>query len=338
MRADVVIAGAGVIGLSMALELRHRGASVAVVDAGSAGAGASRAAAGMLAAQDPANPPALLPLSALSLRLYPEFLERIRELSGLAVPIQTEWTMERAELDEPGSVEGGPALLSGLSDDSGIFRMLPEQSLDPHRLVEALTLAVRAAGVSLREHARVEDVAGETFVDCTGAWCAAFCRPAKGQMLRVQMPEGAMRCGEHGNVVVRTPEIYIVPRLDGSAVIGATVEDAGFDLKVKADAIAGLRGRAARLLPVIADAPELESWAGLRPGTPDGLPVLGELERGRAETSRHFVACGHFRNGILLGPGTARVMAQRVLGEVPQLDLEAFRPERLLASAVNGMR
>lgn len=347
------------IGLSLALELRRRGRTVTVMEKRAAGAGASRAAAGMLAAHDPGNPAELQALSELSLELYPEFLERVGSLAGVAVPLETEWTLEQAE-----DGEDARGLLRTLSAESGRFRLIREQSLNPRKLAEALLTAARAAGVTVLENTAFEAGASENFVgrtlesfqqgtndsfeqgkdqneeaehtqwvDCTGAWCAWFCRPAKGQMLRVQMPEGAMAMqGSGGNVVVRNHAIYLVPRLDGSVVIGATVENAGFNTDVEEEAIADLRARGARLIPLIADAPEVERWAGLRPSTADGLPVLGQVGR------RRFVATGHFRNGILLAPATARVMAQMLHGEETPVDLGPFSPMRMSLEEADGVR
>ncbi len=126
--------------------------------------------------------------------------------------------------------------------------------------------------------------------------------------------------------VVRTPDIYIVPRTSGPnagrAIIGATIEDAGFDKTLHPSDIAHLRSLAAALLPPLADAPQFEAWAGLRPATPDGLPILGAL------TPNHFIATGHYRDGILLAPATAHVIAQLLLKEQTSIDLTPFSPTR----------
>jgi glycine oxidase len=130
------------------------------------------------------------------------------------------------------------------------------------------------------------------------------------------------------HVVVRTPHIYIVPRTSGPhagrAIIGATIEDAGFDKAVHASDIAHLRSLSAELLPPLVDAPQLEAWAGLRPATPDGLPLLGSLPN----QPNHFIATGHYRDGILLAPATAHIMAQLLSGETPSTDLTPFSPAR----------
>jgi glycine oxidase len=120
----------------------------------------------------------------------------------------------------------------------------------------------------------------------------------------------------------------VVPRTEGPdagrVVIGATVEDCGFDLEVHALDILTLHARAARLVPALATAEFLEGWSGLRPGTTDGLPILGALAR----QPRYLLANGAFRNGILLAPAIARVIAEVIAGRLPAIDLTAFRPER----------
>jgi glycine oxidase len=123
--------------------------------------------------------------------------------------------------------------------------------------------------------------------------------------------------------VVRAPEIYLIPRSDGRLLAGATLEDVGFDKRTVPETIQGLRRAALALLPALENARVLEDWAGLRPGTPDNLPILGATP-----VPGYFVATGHFRDGILLAPATARVMAQVIGGRSPEFDLGPFSVER----------
>jgi glycine oxidase len=118
-------------------------------------------------------------------------------------------------------------------------------------------------------------------------------------------------------------EIYLVPRSDGRILLGASVEEAGYDKRTNVDTIKGMHQQAIRMVPALAQGRLLESWAGLRPGTPDGLPILGATG-----TSGYFVATGHFRDGILLAPITAHVMAQLITGGKPDHDLSAFSSKR----------
>jgi glycine oxidase len=123
--------------------------------------------------------------------------------------------------------------------------------------------------------------------------------------------------------VVRAPGAYLIPRSDGRVLVGATVEEAGFDKRTVPATIQRLYREAAKIIPEFAKAKILEDWAGLRPGTPDDLPILGATD-----TPGYYVATGHFRDGILLAPITAQVMADVICGIEPRLDLKAFSPER----------
>jgi glycine oxidase len=126
--------------------------------------------------------------------------------------------------------------------------------------------------------------------------------------------------------VIRSPEVYLVPRRDGRVLIGATVEEAGFDKRTVPATIEQMHRAGLRLIPALGGARILEAWAGLRPGTPDNLPILGVTA-----TPGYFVATGHFRDGILLTPVTAHVMAQVVTGAKPEYDISAFSPVRFQA-------
>ncbi|WP_263368303.1 NAD(P)/FAD-dependent oxidoreductase [Edaphobacter bradus] len=351
--ADVCIAGAGIIGLSLALELHHRGAHVLVLDQGEPLSEASTAAAGMLAASDPDNPLRLRGLSDLSLSLYPSFLDRIASLSGIDVPLHTSTTLQALPqhlLDTiPAADTLSPQTLSlllpQLVPGERRFILLPEHSLDPRELAVALLRAVRATTIDLRPRIAIHHLSATSgievhtsagvfssslFVDCTGAWSLTShllphlrVTPRKGQMLSVALPPSFPL-----HLVVRTPEVYVVPRTQGPAalraIIGATVEDAGYDKTVYPEAITRLRDHAAALLPPLAEAGQIETWAGLRPATQDTLPILGSIP-GRPN---HFLATGHYRNGILLAPATAHVMAQLLNRESPSIDLVPFSPER----------
>ena len=321
----VIIAGAGIIGLSTALELARLGFEVTVLERGEPMREASWAAAGMLAAGDPENPPALRPLADYSLRLYREYVARIEQLSGMRVPFRTTQTLQSGR-------EGELAL--------------GELSLDPRDLCRALPVACRAAGVMLHAHTAVTALTpgGEVhtdrgvrsaanFVDCRGAWSSTPAlfqedlrvAPRKGQMLSVTLPAGVTLAH-----TLRTPAIYIVPRGDGRVIVGATVEDAGFDTTVHADAIRMLFERACALWTPLSTGSISDSWAGVRPATPDGLPVIDEV------SSHRFVATGHYRNGILLAPGTASVVRDLLLREETQIDLAPYRARRFCVQSQNS--
>jgi glycine oxidase len=350
-RPDVCIAGAGIIGLSLALELHGRGCRVVVFDRGAPLAESSTAAAGMLAAHDPDNPPQLLALANLSLALYPEFLDRIRTLSGIDVAFQTHTTLQsvssHATLAKTALTHEDLAhLLPALAPGNHRFIFLDEHSLDPRQLASALLAAIRASKIDLWPHTPVlsaRSIGNEVeittpsriihaaqFINCAGAWANSASRlpnipvmPKKGQMLSISLPSSLLL-----QFVVRTPDVYIVPRTTGPAagraIVGATVEDVGFDKTVHSVDLDRLRFLASSLLPTIGHAPQLEAWSGLRPVTPDGLPILGVIPG----QPNHFVASGHYRNGILLAPATAHVIAKLILGETPSVDLSPYSPAR----------
>jgi glycine oxidase len=339
--ADVIIAGAGIIGVSIAVELRERGASVLVLDRGEAGQESSSAAAGMLAPSDPETPPALRSIALESARIFPEYVRKIEGLSGIATDFRRHGTIaflttgataptEYSQLSATDLLRLEPHLQShGLS----AFR-IQEETVDPRLLMQATLAAARRIGVKFRENTEVKEIrsnenavevlttCGEftsnTAINCRGAWAGSPVRPRKGQMLYLQPAQSNLL--QH---VVHAPDAYIVPRTSGKILVGATVEDVGFDKSVAPSTIDGLLRAASRYLPELASAPIIDSWAGLRPGTPDNLPILGPS--GKLGV---YVAGGHFRNGILLAPITAKIMANLVAGKDPGMDITAFAPSR----------
>jgi glycine oxidase len=348
-RADVAIAGAGIIGLAAALELAAAGLRVVVFDRGHAMRESSWAAAGMLAAADPENPSELRQLSELSLSLYPGFLSGIERLSGKKVPIRTSMTLQGAPVLPPNTKELGAdriqSIAPGLKLNGLKFFLLEEQSLDPRDLAHAVLEATKAAGVTLLEqtavtaiqpqhnavhiHTSSEEWSADNFINACGAWASDLesipITPRKGQMLLVECPHTLA-------TVLRTPHLYLVPRGNGSILIGATVEDAGYDKQLDPGAIAALHNAAAELWPPIREARIADTWSGLRPASADLLPVIGPDREDDAQKSRSWLALGHFRNGILLAPATAHLLRQMILGQPLSIDISAFRPGRFAAA------
>jgi glycine oxidase len=340
---DAIIAGGGIIGLSLALELRRRGADVLVLDRREPGQEASSAAAGMLASADPGTPVDLRLFAAESARLYPEFVQELQAASGISVDFRRQGTVvllessdtplghTRLSVAELKQLE--PALQLG--GHSAFF--LQEDSVDPDLLSQAAVKAVRNAGVEIRSHTAMQQMSSQNgnievttqaeqfvarvAVNCQGAWAGAPVRPRKGQMCYLQPQNPALL-----NHVVRAPEAYLVPRSSGKILVGATVEDAGFDKSVEPETVENLHRAAAVLIPELAAALVVQSWAGLRPGTPDDLPIMGETE-----TRGIFVSGGHFRNGILLAPVAAKVMADLIMGRPSEIDISPFSPARFAA-------
>jgi len=340
---DVIIAGGGIIGVSLALELRQHGMKVLVLDRAEPGQEASSAAAGMLAAGGFETPPTLRPLAVESARLFPEYARKLEELSGIKTDFRRNGTIAFGEhAPPPGSTQLSPdelrraePFLQTLGQPAFLVQ---EDSVDPKLLIKAALLAAERTGVKIRGNAEVKNIRSissglevatnsGTFsaaraVNCLGAWSGAPVRPRKGQMLYLEPARNDLL-----SHVVHAPEVYIVPRSSGRILLGATVEDVGFDKTVSASTIEQLHSAAIQYLPELASAPVIESWAGLRPGTPDDLPILGPTG-----TPGLFIASGHFRNGILLAPVTARIMVDVVTGRMPSLDISAFAASRFASS------
>ena len=345
---DAIIIGAGIIGLSLAIELRKAGLSVLVIEKGEPGREASWAAGGMLADFGLEIPAPLQPLATSSARIYPEFVHELEDETGLKIDLRAHGTLLFLDSSEGRAREESHSLPASLATLEPALQspaqpplFLKERSVDPRHLTMAAIGAARRRGVDFSSGDQVLAVEIENgkatgvrtnktqfvaaiVVNCAGAWAGqigphAFpIRPVKGQMLCVLMPDKEMV-----SHVVRTPEVYLIPRSDGRMLIGATMEESGFDKQTVPETLQKLRKAALDLVPRLVDARILEAWAGLRPGTPDKLPILGETT-----TLGYLAATGHFRDGILLAPITARTMAQVITGQEPKFDLRPFRADR----------
>jgi glycine oxidase len=348
---DVIVVGGGIIGLSLSVALHKRGVRVLVVERGEPGREASHSAAGMLADCLLETPPALQELATASARMYPEFVHELQDESGINVDLRDQGTLffpspgnvlEHADLFAENPLPAPLTELEPALADTEIPAVyLKERSVDPRALVAATLKAARHRGVDISSGTAVTDVlvsdgriagirtdrthySAPCVVNCAGAWAGHFSvhgfptRPVKGQMLSVA-------CARHNVLqhVIRTSDVYLVPRSDGRILIGSTLEEAGYDKRTDADTIHRLRQAAIGIVPALGEARILESWAGLRPGTPDDLPILGA-----SSTPGYFVATGHFRDGILLTPITAHVMAQVITGKQPDYDISALTPAR----------
>ncbi|HYW38695.1 MAG TPA: glycine oxidase ThiO, partial [Terriglobales bacterium] len=310
---DAIVVGAGIIGLSLAIELNKQGLRVLVVEKGEPGREASWAAGGMLADFLAETPLGLRELATASARMYPEFVRELEDESGLKIDLRSVGTLvlRDSHLDalQDQSLQSSHRLPASLEELEPAFRVpdgtaprftalfVKERCVDPRHLTAAAIAAARHRGVdfSSGDHVLGVEVAGGKasgvrtnntqfaagmVVNCAGAWAGQIgphefpTRPVKGQMLCVAMPEKEL-VRHVVRTVAWTPDVYLIPRSDGRMLIGATAEEAGFDKQTVPETIQKLRQAALDLVPKLADARILEAWAGLRPGTPDGLPILG---------------------------------------------------------------
>jgi glycine oxidase len=364
-----VVVGAGVIGLAVADALARRGAEVVVLDRRAPGRGASQASAGILAPYteaDAASP--LLALGTRSLQLFDDFIAGAAARSGRRIEYARSGTLEvaldahdaqqlqaaRAWLDAAGVASDwldAPALRAAAPAVTpaalGALKIHAHGFVGVTSLVAALAQSARRAGAIIVTPAeairitptrdQVEVRAGEeryhaeSVVIAAGSWSRRVrvdgvaelpVRPVRGQLLHLNWTAGAPPAS-----VVWGPRCYTVPWSDGSLLVGATMEEVGFDESTTADGIRALTEAVVELLPGARAAAFIEARAGLRPATPDGLPAIGPLRA----APRVVMATGHFRNGILLAPLTAEVVADYVIDGKSDPVFEITSPGRFLS-------
>jgi glycine oxidase len=338
---DVVVVGAGVIGLACAWRCAQRGMRVLVLEReAEPGAGASGVAAGMLAPVTEAEfgEEALLQLNLAGAERWHAFAAERAERSGVDTGYRSSGALivaadrdDAEELRRLHSFQQSLGLdarwLSGRECRRLEPRLSPrvpggiladhDHQVEPRAVVRALRVAFESAGGELRCGTDVPDPSAldaDHVVVATGCWSGTPVRPVKGQIVRLR--------GEPlANRLVRTPRCYVVSRPDGEVVVGATVEERGFDTTVTVDGVFRLLEAAREVLPDVAELEFVEAAARLRPGTPDNAPLIGEHDG-------LVWATGHYRNGVLLAPITASAVAAIVTGDAPPEAVEPFSPAR----------
>lgn len=357
---DAIVVGGGLVGLASAAALAERGAKVLLLYDNRRGE-ASSAAAGMLAPSIEAGEGAARAFAVAARDRYPEYVAYLREQTAVDVPLNRlgiiELALSEAELDtsafrapppgaerlssaelrdlEPALAHAHGALLyahDGAVNNLVLLRALKAR-LGRHKSVTARADAVVALKRD-RHDAIVVTQAGRKYrsdavVLAAGAWTPELAglpralpvEPVRGQMLSLAgAPLRHVTYGAGG---------YVVPRGDGRTLVGATMERVAFDAATTEEGLARVRATGTAICPALATRPVLNGWAGLRPITPDHLPLIG---RDPAFTALIY-ACGHSRNGVLLAPLTGDVVADIAQGRPPAHDLSPFRPERFDAAA-----
>ena len=361
---DVAIAGAGLIGSAIAMELGRAGLRVGLFDKQEPGREASWASAGILSPA-PENPGmiVMVPLGIASMELYRDFVANVEEITGRDTGYRRTGTLEaffsrnaREELSTVVALHHGLGLKAeaisaddaremepALSEEmeAAVFR--PEEgSVDNRALTAAVVGAAKRSGAEIfagvavrgirREGARCTGLvidnevveaqftviaAGSFSAEIEGAGAYAPVTPAKGQILALRPSDAKIER------VLWSENIYLVPRKDGRVIAGATIERVGFDKSLTAGGLQKLLAGAIELAPCLASARIEEIWAGLRPDSPDHLPIIGPTG-----IAGLVIATGHFRSGIVLAPITARLICEWVTKQSVSTDWERFSPMR----------
>jgi glycine oxidase ThiO len=324
---DVFVIGGGVIGLATAIALSQRGASVTIVERDLCGRGATWAAAGMLAPEAERLESDLLDFGIRSRDMYPQWIANLMRLSGqdcgywccgIIAPVLLEGDRQVIS-QHPKYInrEETHKRQSGLGDSVLGSLWLPEDGqVNNRKLTQALLTAARSLSIKILEGTTVYEIVrdrdrvthldtsagklqSDRYILATGAWTRSLMplpiKPIKGQMLSVFDGDRKLQR------VIYAPSCYIVPRQDGTIVIGATVEDNGFLQGNTAAGIAQLLNSAIAIYPAIADMQITETWWGFRPHAPNEVPLLG-----KSDYENLILATGHYRNGILFAPITAK--------------------------------
>lgn len=310
----------------------------------------------------------LVPLGKESLRHYPEFISAVEEASGRSTDFAREGTLQifpgphaEAELEkmaaeyrrlglrlESISPDDARKLEPSIGPAAQAAAWLPEESVvDPRLLTDAVIAAARHRGVEIRHDSAVtsilregdrcigvvaggESISAKFVVVAAGAQSGGIdsiaryapTHPVRGQLLALRPKDVKLQR------VLRSENGYLVPRRDGRIIAGSTLENAGFDKHVTPSGICRILQAVLELVPGLANAEIIETWAGLRPGTPDHLPVLGPTD-----IEGLLIATGHYRNGILLAPVTAELLRDWIVSGQASMETSMFSPLRFSAAA-----
>ncbi|MGQ0332783.1 glycine oxidase ThiO [Halomonas elongata] len=357
--SDFLVVGGGVIGMMTTLQLADAGHSVTLVERGQCGREASWAGGGIVSPLYPWRYSAPISrLSAWSEGRYPELALRLLEETGVDPEYRQKGLLYLRVDDERDAMAWAREVGKPLERVSGDFLYDKEPEAVPGcadalwmptlgsirnpRLARALHARLAdMPRVTLHEHCEVQglreqggrivavetnegELHGDQFVVCGGAWAAEVLatvgvelpvRPVKGQMILFKAPPGLVRR------VVLMDGRYVIPRADGRVLAGSTLEETGFDKSLSESARESLWTSATGIVPALADCEVEHHWAGLRPGSPDGVPFIGAVPG----IDNLHVNAGHFRNGLVLAPASTRLLVDELLGREPIVDPAPYR-------------
>lgn len=355
--SEVIIIGGGIIGMLTARELHNAGVEVLVIERGPLGGESSWAGGGIISPLYPWRySSAVNQLAEISKTIYPGLALQLQQESGVDCELLTSgllftdlqeqqqakdwakaWSVDVQTITDTKQIhEIEPQLSTTI--DSGLW--LPDimQIRNP-KLVKAMKGSFDALGFNYLEHTPVSELiidsgvikgvqtANDTFtaekvIIASGAWSSGFIRneqnvavePVKGQMIMFKGEAGLVRR------MVLSSGHYIIPRKDGHVLAGSTLEHTGFDKAITDEATVELRRTAVEIIPAL-DEMEIErQWAGLRPGTEQGIPYICQ----HPDIEGLYINAGHYRNGVVLGAASARLMAEMVQGQIPSIDPDPY--------------
>ncbi|MGH8493753.1 MAG: glycine oxidase ThiO [Moraxellaceae bacterium] len=356
----VAIIGAGVMGLMTARELVRAGCEVLLLERGIAGQEASWAGGGIVSPLYPWRYSApVTALASAAQYIYPQLAEELRQETGID-PEFIRSGLLMLDANDARDAEAWAAMnqhqlqrwaaadlqvrMPGLDKcwHEGLWMPAIANIRNP-RLLKSLRRSLELQGVMLHEQVQVTGwqranahvtaaiaadgraFAADAFVICSGAWSKEIfaqassttlaVRPVRGQMLLYKLAPGALPC------IVMAEGRYVIPRADGHILCGSTLEEVGFDKSTTEEARASLMASALRLWPALSGQQPVAHWAGLRPGAPNGIPFIGRVP----EQENLWVNAGQFRNGLVLAPASARLLADQLLGRATQLDARPYQ-------------
>ncbi len=360
MKQETIIIGGGIIGLLSTYQLANAGQRVVLLESGETGTEASWAGGGIVSPLYPWRySPAVTALAHWSQDFYPQLGERLLEETGVDPEVHVTglyWLDLHDEAEALSWAERYGRPLHAVQMEA-VRKAVPSlgegyeravymegvANIRNPRLLQALRAALaRLSNVTVVEHCPVEsflqdgsrvvgvrtaqgDMRAEQVVVAAGAWSAQLLatlglqipvKPMKGQMILFKCAEDFLPS------MVLAKRRYAIPRRDGHILVGSTLEDVGFDKTPTEDALESLRATAIELLPALADAQVVKHWAGLRPGSPDGVPYIGQV----SGFDGLWLNCGHFRNGLVLAPASCQLLADLMLGREPIVDPAPYAP------------